>query len=92
MEDEEFSVLSRFLEDYPFGVEARSSGQLSAAEEEALMNLAAGQLDEASTKELLPLLQSNAHAVAFLATQIKLRRGDSSEPPSTGTPKQREEM
>lgn len=92
MDDAEFIILSQYLEVHPPGVKGRASEQLSAAEEEAFTKLAAGRLDEVSTKALLPLLQDNANAVAFLAAQIKLRRGDSSEPTSTGTPKQREEM
>ncbi len=74
MDDEEFIVLSRFLADNATGVEGRASQQLTATEEQALIELAGGRLEGAARTKLLPTLQDNAVAVAFLAEQIRLQR------------------
>ena len=74
MEQQEFSVLDRFLADHAAEVEGRELLRLSADEEQLVIKLARGELDLDSIEQLMALLQSKANALTFLAEQIKSRR------------------
>jgi hypothetical protein len=73
-QSEQFNILWGFFAKHGAEVEAHGSDQLSPEQKVALAQLASGEGDSAARSKLIPLLQGNRNALAYLGEQIKLTR------------------
>jgi hypothetical protein len=70
-----FQILARFLERYGDDVEGRALAEPAVDAKEKLHRLARGTLPEAEQAELFAQLNRNPDWIAWLAREVKARRG-----------------
>jgi hypothetical protein len=77
-QSEQFKILWGFFAKHGAEVEAHGSDELLPEQRSALAQLASGDADSPTRLKLIPLLQGNRNALAYLGEQIKIARPSAS--------------